>query len=361
MSSRTINKVWKVPELRCSQSFYPKQREPWLGAISVRRWGICLLLYGPPQPVMQSSWLNKLGVPPRLPLLFILQAKLVSKITTSAESTSVSLGFPKIITGVLWSQPCVDYMNKALILLTGSLLENIYLGNSSVIPYVLFANLPQAIISFIYLTYNGLFTCMLANREWAQYAIKRASLRVTIPSDGQRSTYFLQLRYTFSVPLLVASILLHWFISQAIFLARVAVYNDGEIVTAGFLGGSSVVGADGVFTGIGYSFRALVGCIALGSAMVAFVLLVAGICTYPKGLPMGGTNSAVISAACHVKCGEDGRGKVDESISDERLMWGVTIPGSEEVVGHCCFISGEVDRPQVGYLYAGIVAKTKVA
>ncbi|KAF2181016.1 hypothetical protein K469DRAFT_793638 [Zopfia rhizophila CBS 207.26] len=82
-------------------------------------------------------------------------------------------------------------------------------GEQSIISYVLLANLPQAVASLIYITYNGLFTCMLANREWTGYTIKRAPLRVTIPRSGQRSTYFLQLPYAWSVPLLVASILLH--------------------------------------------------------------------------------------------------------------------------------------------------------
>ena len=60
----------------------------------------------------------------------------------------------------------------------------------SIIPFVLLANLPQAIASFIYLSFNSQFTGMLANREWTQYVIKRAPLRVSIPNDGQRSTSF---------------------------------------------------------------------------------------------------------------------------------------------------------------------------
>jgi hypothetical protein len=145
---------------------------------------------------------------------------------------------------------------------------------------------------------------------------------------------------------------------QSIFLARIVMHNDEEVLVARETMGK---GADGVDNGVGYSYRALVGSIAWGSVMVLFCLLVAGICTYPKGLPIGGTNSAVISAACHVKYGGDGRRKVDEDISNEPLMWGVTIPGSRDVVGHCCFSSGEVERPEVGCLYAGVVAKTKVA
>jgi hypothetical protein len=202
---------------------------------------------------------------------------------------------------------------------------------------------------------------MLANREWAQYAIKRASLRVTLPSAGQRSTYFLQLPYTFSVPLLIASTLLHWLVSQSIFLARIAVYRDGELVTIERIGAYNNIPKNnmGVLSAVGYSDSALLTSIGWGSALVVFCLLVAGICTYPKGLPVGGTNSAVISATCHVKYGMDEAGKSEVDIANQQLKWGVTIPGSRNVVGHCCFSSSEVEGPKKGYLYAGVMAKTR--
>src|SRR4051812_18450004 len=103
-------------------------------------------------------------------------------------------------------------------------------GSTSVIPHILLANLPQAVVSFINLVYNWQFTAMLAQREWSNYAIKRAPLRVTTPSPSQRSTYFLQLPYAFSVPLLLAAVVLHWFISQSIFLVRITAYKDGKPV-----------------------------------------------------------------------------------------------------------------------------------
>ncbi|KAF2827056.1 hypothetical protein CC86DRAFT_264039, partial [Ophiobolus disseminans] len=94
-------------------------------------------------------------------------------------------------------------------------------GKGSIIPFVLIVNSPQFIISILYLLYNGLFTGMLAGREWAQYAVKRAPLRVvTLPKPTQRSTHFLQLPYVWSIPLLIACALLHWLVSQSLFLAR---------------------------------------------------------------------------------------------------------------------------------------------
>ena len=204
---------------------------------------------------------------------------------------------------------------------------------------------------------------MLANREWAQYALKRASLRVTLPTATQRSTYFLQLPYTFSVPLLIASTLLHWFVSQSIFLARIAVYRGDELVAVDRIQqyNNFDTSYKGIVTAVGYSDSALLTSIGWGTALVVFILLVAGICTYPKGLPAGGTNSAVISAACHVRYGNEARGKMDMDVAGEPLMWGVTVPGSREVVGHCSFSSGEVERPKVGFLYAGFGGEGKVA
>jgi hypothetical protein len=63
----------------------------------------------------------------------------------------------------------------------------------------LFANLPQAILSFLYLTYNGLFSCMLGAYEWSRFARVRKPLRVSRPVGKQRSTYYLQLPYTYAI------------------------------------------------------------------------------------------------------------------------------------------------------------------
>ena len=70
---------------------------------------------------------------------------------------------------------------------------------SGLIAKVLFANLPQGILSFLYLTYNGLYSCMLGAHEWSLFAAQRRGLRVTSPVGKQRSTYYLQLPYWYAV------------------------------------------------------------------------------------------------------------------------------------------------------------------
>jgi len=73
---------------------------------------------------------------------------------------------------------------------------------------VIFANLPQAILSFLYLTYNGLFSCVLVAYEWTLFAHSRTTLRVTSPQGDQHSTYYLQLPYFYAVVSLAVSILI---------------------------------------------------------------------------------------------------------------------------------------------------------
>ncbi|KAI9866996.1 MAG: hypothetical protein M1813_000394 [Trichoglossum hirsutum] len=152
---------------------------------------------------------------------------------------------------------------------------------------VLLVNLAQGILSFLYLTYNGLFTCMLSNLEWSRFAHKQKPLRVTSPSGNQRSTYYLQLPYRYSLPLLAVSGTLHWLVSQSIFLARITFYRrdgtehpEGSTSTCGFFSlaiiFAIITGSVAVLGAIGMGFR-----------------------RYPAGIPLAGGCSAVISAACH--------------------------------------------------------------
>lgn len=44
MSRRTIDQVWKRPELRNNQRYETKKRQSWFTAVSGRRWGLSLSL-----------------------------------------------------------------------------------------------------------------------------------------------------------------------------------------------------------------------------------------------------------------------------------------------------------------------------
>ncbi|RDW85190.1 hypothetical protein BP6252_02780 [Coleophoma cylindrospora] len=207
---------------------------------------------------------------------------------------------------------------------------------TGLIATVLFANLPQGILSLLYLTYNGIFTCLLGANEWSLFAHTRKSLRVTLPVGQQRSTYYLQLPYTYSIPLLILSGSLHWLMSQSLFLALVNVYDD-----------MGVQDPDSSLSTVGYSCIAILFAIVVGS-----VAVVAGIAngfrTFKPGIPLVGSCSAAISAACH-------RPMEDSSASMLPIQWGVVDandPRNVEV-HHCCFTSFDIQRPVQGQLYAG--------
>lgn len=77
-----------------------------------------------------------------------------------------------------------------------------------------------------YFVYNSLYTRLCAEKEWCSYGTDYYSLRVTIPQGQQRSKYRLQLPYRYSIPLIVVSIVLHWLVSNALY---VFVLEGGEL------------------------------------------------------------------------------------------------------------------------------------
>ena len=204
--------------------------------------------------------------------------------------------------------------------------------NGGIMASALLANLPQAILSFLYMTYNGLFSCMLLMKEWSEFAQDRKSLRVSSPIGGQRSSYWLQLPYKYGIPLLVMSGTLHWLVSQSIFLARVIVLD--------------YQGKEDTYQSIstcGYSLIAIITVIILGSIVILLGVL-NGLRKYPAGMPLAGSCSAAISAACH-------RSSVDSDAALLPIMWGAL--ERQNTVGHCCFSSLDVSIPIEGEIYAG--------
>lgn len=104
------------------------------------------------------------------------------------------------------------------------------LGNS-LISNVLLANTPQIVISFVYLFYNNVFTCMVMAHEYARFASVRKPLRVTRPYGEQRSTFWLQLPYRYIVPIMLIMAFMHWSVSRSIYLVQLEIYdNNGELI-----------------------------------------------------------------------------------------------------------------------------------
>ena len=204
--------------------------------------------------------------------------------------------------------------------------------SATLLSYILLGNLPQVVLSFLYLMYNGLYTCMLQGHEWSNYAHERKTVRVTSPVGKQRSTYYLTLPYTYAVPLLFFSGLLHWLVSQSLFLVSITMYDGDQVV-------------DNITT-CGYSCIAIIFVLIVGST-----LLLAGVALgfrrYKPGMPLASSCSAAISAACHPPADDVGAAVLP-------LMWGV-VDDDIDGVGHCSFTSREVVPPVKGRLYAGSV------
>jgi hypothetical protein len=227
----------------------------------------------------------------------------------------------------------------------------------SLISSVLVANTPQPILSFLYFLYNGLFTSMLLGYEWSSCAHSRKGLRVsTKPAGAQRSTYFLSLPYRFSLPLMTVSGVLHWLVSQSIFLVVIDIYDwdgssgDGSSGRdpAAFPGsrfGSTFVNR---WASCGYSPIAIFTVIIVG-ALMAIAVVGLGFVPLRPGMSLAGSCSVAISAACHLDEAERDEG---ELVARKKLQWGV-VGRSYEGISHCTFSSREVEMPKRGDLYAG--------
>jgi len=225
-------------------------------------------------------------------------------------------------------------------IISGWSIDNIENSSVQIIAAIFFANLPQAILSFLYLNLNGLLTSMWVQLEWSKFAKHRKHLRVSTPKGLQRSTHFLQLPYKVAIPLMITSGLLHWLVSQSVFLAVVANYNAvGDLL-------------DPVeIASCGFSPLAMICVLVVGVLLIVGTYLI-GRQKYDPSMPLAGSCSAAISAACH-------RPDWDVDASLNAVQWGV-IPGSDDKSGvaHCCFTSAVVEQVQDGKQYAGNATKS---
>ena len=206
------------------------------------------------------------------------------------------------------------------------------IGTSGILANVLVANMPQLIFSCPYLLYNGLFTSMCLAHEYSNYSVFRKPLRVTAPHGDQRSTHWLHLPYTYSLPLLVASAVLHWSISQSLFFVGIELYFSAELLETYFT--------------LGHSLQPIILDIVLGSFML-FALVGMGFRKLAGKIPLANSNSFAIAAACH-------RPEEDKDAALKGVMWGEVHRGSVSEVGHCSFTSMDVTAPVEGRLYAGL-------
>ena len=159
---------------------------------------------------------------------------------------------------------------------------------SSAIGNALTANTPQLALSSMYVSYNLILTSMRMTAEYNEFASKRKPLRVSEPQGVQRPAYYLQLPYRYAVPLVVASGLLHWLVSQSLFPANIIVFDVYGVEQP-----SRNVSA------CGWSPIAILFTLILLGVMI-LMLFALGWRKYHTGMPVMRSNSLDISAACHM-------------------------------------------------------------
>ena len=159
---------------------------------------------------------------------------------------------------------------------------------------ILIVNTPQLMISFLYVLYNNILTRQLVTDEWIRFQQPdgKKPLRVSSPIGMQRSSYFLTLPLKYSAPLMVATILLHWLVSQSYFIVWSSGFGPGA-------SGERLPLYDKMNRG--YSPLAVILAVSLGATLIAVLLINSAIRRY-KDVPLSyikmGTSSIAISAAC---------------------------------------------------------------
>ena len=200
-----------------------------------------------------------------------------------------------------------------------------------IIPNSLLANLPQLILTAIYLLFNNSFTRKAVCREWNSFAKRPKYLRVTNPTGNQKSSYYLGLPYRFAIPLQIGSMLLHWLVSQSLYIVSFAVFDYQGHPVAIDNSGKEWSGdqfSDGKRKQFGAQdtnelVRIGFSCLGLILAMtVASILLLLGwlddIRALWPGMPFVIARSDQISACCHMECDDA------EQIVLKQLKWSTT-------------------------------------
>ncbi|KAF5589176.1 hypothetical protein FPANT_6391 [Fusarium pseudoanthophilum] len=237
------------------------------------------------------------------------------------------------------------------------------LQSASLLSLTMISNTPQVLLSLCYMTLNGLITRMIAEMEWASYGINFKALRVTNPRGSQRSTYRLQLPYRWSIPLLAISSILHWVYSNCFYLSNYEFYDP-----------MLPYGIEEIDRGLQFSSVAILIGFSI-SLVIALSPMILAKRSLPGQMVLGGSNSKVISAACHcipisssqavgkggtvtaplLETSESGGGPLD-LMATMKMRWGeVPTTNADSEIGHLAFGVEEqaVTEPIEGKHYSG--------
>ncbi|KAI1801235.1 hypothetical protein F4811DRAFT_468442 [Daldinia bambusicola] len=214
---------------------------------------------------------------------------------------------------------------------------------AGLISNVLLANLPQLLVSFLYVFCNTMLSTFLVQQEFSRMNRKRRKpLRVSEPVGIQRSSYFISLPLRYGIPLYTTSSIIHWLVSQSLFLARItAICADGSPETCP----AGQIDFKYSFSTCGHSPFAVLITLIVGG-LIVLTITALGFRTYDGTMSMVSTNSMAISAACHV---------LEEDREEAYLLpvqWGVV--EIKDGVGKCTFTTApdnRIKKPEVGLEY----------
>ena len=215
----------------------------------------------------------------------------------------------------------------------------LYRDITDVLSNSLVANSVQLFVTILYFFLNALLSSMMLAREWDSYGFRAKGLRVSgIPVCGQRETYRLSIPLRYSLPLLVVSGLLHWLVSQSIFLVAIEIYSWQ------WSDGPSWQRSGALSMRCSYSPPAIV-CAAIVLFCLMVCVIALGAKKFKSDIPLVGSCSAAISAACHP-------GSLhDTSTAWNPVQWGEIMDGRRNGPRHCAFSCNDVTAPREGEQY----------
>jgi hypothetical protein len=206
-----------------------------------------------------------------------------------------------------------------------------------VVRMAILANLPQVILAGIYLVYLGIMSSMFIAADWSAFAFKKQRLMVSSAVGEQRGTWLLGAPLGYGLGLLGLHTLIHWFVTQSIFVVQIVMYNKDGTPDFDYP----------TISNCGYSPIAII-CSLVAALLLVISVIDTMLRRFPAGAPpVASTSSAATSAACHPIARSD-------SLVFQKLMWAVD-GGFGNGVEHCSLASAEYSQLQVpspGILYA---------
>ncbi|PVH78040.1 hypothetical protein DL98DRAFT_636459 [Cadophora sp. DSE1049] len=227
----------------------------------------------------------------------------------------------------------------------------IYGGGGNADSTAIIANLPQVILALVSFVFMSIMSSLFLAADWSTFAFCPRTLLVSSPVGKQRGTWLLGAPLGWGAAFLALQTLLHWLLSQSIFVVQINIFNkDGTPVPESASQDESR-GRYAHLSNCGYSPIAIV-----FSIIAAVVLLLLAVIFYFRRFPAGSppvvsTCSAAISAACHPL-------SMNEEWMYGKFRWGAD-GGVMNGVGHCSIVSDEIWRqgyarpPIQGSVYAG--------